>query len=604
MKTIFIGLSLLVVVSARSQYVTDVFTATTNEVADGLNQTKPVTPWGLKQSGVLGQGGGNTKAITNSVLLTPAISGEIIPGSQALNPSTAPHSFTGTIFIGDGGTYTCYSGMANAIDNGYGGDPNEENFLVNDLSGQTFVMWSSTNATLPLVKWTFVNVLSEFPVGDGTSHYGITATVPASGMKYYIQKTSGLVVQGAISGADNGQTYSLDMDSGGNLNLNQNGLSRMTFASDHHVYFNDVNGSGFADINTSDGSASFATVSSYSSTTYGVFGNSSSTYGVYGYSSADAGVYGYSTVAQGVSGFSSATEGVYGYSTASVGVVGYSDASYGVYGESPVDVGVYGDSSYSYGVVGNSTSDAGVYGTSTASFGVSGNSTASYGVYGNSSAAQGVFGSSSAAQGVYGNSTSDAGVRGDSSADVGVYGYSETSDKYGVYGVSDGGHGVLSDGDLLVTTSASFANGDATIGSDGSASFAAVTGNSTSDAGVYGESSAYIGVVGYSTSDAGVYGHSTASYGVYGTSSADVGVFGNSTTADKYGVYGTSSGGHGVWSDGDLLVTTSASFANDNCGVDAANGRLFQKTPNGTKVYLHLTNPVAGVSTATWTTTP
>ena len=66
MKTIFIVLSLLVVVSARSQYVTDVFTATTNEVADGLNQTKPVTPWGLKQSGVLGSGGSfPSYAITN-----------------------------------------------------------------------------------------------------------------------------------------------------------------------------------------------------------------------------------------------------------------------------------------------------------------------------------------------------------------------------------------------------------------------------------------------------------------------------------------------------------------------------------------------------------
>jgi hypothetical protein len=47
-----------------------------------------------------------------------------------------------------------------------------------------------------------------------------------------------------------------------------------------------------------------------------------------------------------------------------------------------------------------------------------------------------------------------------------------------------------------------------------------------------------------------------------------------------------------------------ASFANGAIGIDTTNNRLFQKTPNGTKVYLHLTDPVGGVSTASWTTTP
>jgi hypothetical protein len=43
---------------------------------------------------------------------------------------------------------------------------------------------------------------------------------------------------------------------------------------------------------------------------------------------------------------------------------------------------------------------------------------------------------------------------------------------------------------------------------------------------------------------------------------------------------------------------------NGQVGVDATNGRIWQKTPNGTKVYLHLTDPSSGVATATWTTTP
>ena len=41
----------------RAQYVTDAYTATTNEVHDGLNQTKPVTPYSIQFSPFLGSGG-------------------------------------------------------------------------------------------------------------------------------------------------------------------------------------------------------------------------------------------------------------------------------------------------------------------------------------------------------------------------------------------------------------------------------------------------------------------------------------------------------------------------------------------------------------------
>jgi hypothetical protein len=65
-------------------------------------------------------------------------------------------------------------------------------------------------------------------------------------------------------------------------------------------------------------------------------------------------------------------------------------------------------------------------------------------------------------------------------------------------------------------------------------------------------------------------------------------------------VFGTTGGGKLVLvnSSGDL------EFNNGTCGFSKANNRVFQKTPNGTKVYLHLTDPVLGASTATWTTTP
>ena len=261
-----------------------------------------------------------------------------------------------------------------------------------------------------------------------------------------------------------------------------------------------------------------------------IFGSSDGSYGVYGSSTAAAGVYGNSSAAQGVFGYSSANVGVYGQSSAAAGVYGSSTAAQGVFGNSYADVGVYGQSSAAQGISGYSSVDVGVYG----------NSDGSYGVYGNSS------------------------------VDVGVYGNSFGS--YGVYGYSDGSYGVY--------------------------------GNSSFDAGVYGYSTAASGVHGYSTADVGVYGVSTVDAGVSGYSAVFVGVYGNAAAPDQYGVYGTSAGGHGVWSDGDLQVTTSASFMSDNCGVDATNGRIFQKTPNGTKVYLHLTDPVAGVSTATWTTTP
>lgn len=139
---------------------------------------------------------------------------------------------------------------------------------------------------------------------------------------------------------------------------------------------------------------------------------------------------------------------------------------------SDVGTGIYGNSSADDGVVGSSTAYFGVSGYSTASYGVYGNSSADAGVYGYSTADVGVFGNSSASYGVQGYSTAYVGVLGDSSVDVGVYGYSDASDKYGVYGTSSGGHGVYSDGDLKVTTSASFANGAATISSIGT-----ITGN-------------------------------------------------------------------------------------------------------------------------------
>lgn len=44
---------LALALTSRAQYLTDRYTATISEVADGLNQTKPVTPYGLKQSGIL-----------------------------------------------------------------------------------------------------------------------------------------------------------------------------------------------------------------------------------------------------------------------------------------------------------------------------------------------------------------------------------------------------------------------------------------------------------------------------------------------------------------------------------------------------------------------
>ena len=51
----------------HGQYITDYYTATTNEVSDGLNQTKPVTPWSLKASGVLGSGGTVTQTTTVNI---------------------------------------------------------------------------------------------------------------------------------------------------------------------------------------------------------------------------------------------------------------------------------------------------------------------------------------------------------------------------------------------------------------------------------------------------------------------------------------------------------------------------------------------------------
>ena len=123
--------------------------------------------------------------------------------------------------------------------------------------------------------------------------------------------------------------------------------------------------------------------------------------------------------------------------------------------------------------------------------------------------------------------------------------------------ISAGNHAIQLNGS---DGSASFANNNATIGSDGVGEFA----------GVYGESSVDVGVSGYSAVNVGVFGESSVDVGVSGYSSVAEGVSGYSANSSKYGIYGTSAGGHGVWSDGDLKVTTSASFANGAVTIDGS----------------------------------
>jgi len=182
--------------------------------------------------------------------------------------------------------------------------------------------------------------------------------------------------------------------------------------------------------------------------------------------------------------------------------------------------------------------------------GVHGISPSGTGVYGASVGGSGVVGTSPGGTGVFGSSTSGGGS--------GVYGTNSTGG-YGVYGFSGSGNGVLgySNGDHAIfgTTFTTTAGKAGVFG----------LGNGTGTYGVRGDGSGTgIGVSGVSSSNIGVQGNSTIGIGVYGISGG-----GSSAGAQPFGVVGSVTSAPGFALYGVANVSGTVGFA-AGAGVSGA----------------------------------
>jgi hypothetical protein len=222
-----------------------------------------------------------------------------------------------------------------------------------------------------------------------------------------------------------------------------------------------------------------------------------------------------------------------------------------------------------YGVVGGASGvdGVGIWGFS--------NGAAGYGVQGKG-AVNGVLGwpvTNSSIWNLYGS----VGVHGDNGAPNGT----------GVLGTEDGGYGVkgISDGTVINTAG--------TYGAAGPPSgFGGI-------AGVWGDAANHVGTYGSSVNSAGVMGESAGSNGVQGISHGPgwAGVVGTSDAPGGIGVFGgTSSGGSAGYFNGNVVVTGTLNFYNNQPTV--ANGVpsiiyqfSFSSNGGGNNIYQNLYTP-------------
>ena len=210
--------------------------------------------------------------------------------------------------------------------------------------------------------------------------------------------------------------------------------------------------------------------------------------------------------------------------------------SVGVWGNSSTGVGVFGTSGAvgpnvtnipiinNAGVVGHSVEDAG----GMLGAGVWGESVQGQGVVGRSQSSNGVLGVTfglAPAAGVFGSSTTGGnGVVGFVGDAAGVVGNSIKGP--GVEGISGSGNGVVGQ----------------SFGADGDRPGAGVLGTSDT-VGVWGTSRAGIAVRGDCIDGDGLLGYSVNGFGVYGVSTSNSGVVGHTDSTSAAGIFGQSSSG-------------------------------------------------------------
>jgi hypothetical protein len=323
MKFTSIILSLWLALAVHAQYVTGDYTATIGEVLDGLNQNKPVTPWGLSHAGF---------ASSNSGMITNNYTGVV-------NLTNSANKFVGSFTVPEGATIK--------------------------VTGISFP--DATNGV-----WHFSYSRSS-EAGSGTA-YVFTNAIDPYYIIYDVSINSGWYYS-STPDSNGGQCNSgtttnwLDWYGGYPINF-QAKLGGVSIIAANPVptipAITLAMGSGGIVDNSADGYTG-KQIRVSSDTAVGIYGNSTATQGVFGNSSAAEGVYGSSSAAEGVYGSSSGGIGVYGQSSAFVGVAGYSVSNDGTQGQSDGANGVSGvaTSGSGNGVYGEADgSGNGVYGVS------------------------------------------------------------------------------------------------------------------------------------------------------------------------------------------------------------------------------------------------
>jgi len=189
---------LLSVCLVKGQYVTDQYTATTNEVVDGLNQTKPVTPWGLNWwfseflvdyiSAHGGGGGGLTNGywfdstnlpingifITNGVYVYHPTNSTLFATTNFVGSSIGASNATSQFFTRQTNDFATPQGASNSITKaatnlvGY----TTGSFLTNN---QSLVVFKGTNNTATGLKTgDALNVIGAVSAGDAVLSFTVT----------------------------------------------------------------------------------------------------------------------------------------------------------------------------------------------------------------------------------------------------------------------------------------------------------------------------------------------------------------------------------------------------------------------------------------------
>jgi hypothetical protein len=129
-------------------------------------------------------------------LLVNATSGGTVSGTLPalvnLTGTGLPSWTTGIPQITGGKLYVSYQNYFSAVDNGPGFFSGE-NLEHEDVSGRTFLVWSTSDLTQPVSTWTLEGPAVEFPISGSSpamSEYGITVTPSASPMYYVLAQTN------------------------------------------------------------------------------------------------------------------------------------------------------------------------------------------------------------------------------------------------------------------------------------------------------------------------------------------------------------------------------------------------------------------------------